>query len=262
TEGSLPVDQSLSSAVNLQSWNYYELTGASLGTTVALNLSQLSADADLYVRSGSQPTLQEFDCRSFAGGTQSELCTVTQGNAPIWIGVYGFAASNFNLSATSQSASAVIATGTQQTASIGLGEWQYYRVQNTAGIAAANVTLSNLSADIDLYTSANGFPSLSDFDCRSYRSGTANEDCVENLTNDTIIAVYGYRAGTYTLAVGATLATRSKLETKIEKGIDVKAADASLVSPAGSVTTGGGGGSADWALLLLPVLSVLRRRRI
>ena len=51
-----------------------------------------TGDADLYVRRGSQPTQQQFDCRPFQGGND-EFCTIDAPAAGSWfVSLRGFAA--------------------------------------------------------------------------------------------------------------------------------------------------------------------------
>ena len=71
---------------------YYEQNG---GAT-SVKLSNLSGDLDLYVKSGRRPTLSNYDCRPYNGGTSSEECHVNP-NEHIYIMVNGFSSSNYKL---------------------------------------------------------------------------------------------------------------------------------------------------------------------
>ena len=46
-----------------------------------------TGDADLYVRRGSAPTVDDYDCRA-SGGDSDETCTV-DGNGPVHVAVFG-----------------------------------------------------------------------------------------------------------------------------------------------------------------------------
>lgn len=260
-DGTIALGEFISDAVPLQQWEYFQVTGAAPGTPVSVSLDLLSSDADLYVRTGDIPGLQSYDCRSFAGSNLSEQCTVTQGEDTLWIGVYGYEASDFKLSVTALETTFSIAANTQQTRAISQGQWHYYRVLDSSDSSSAIVTLSGLDADIDLYASASRFPSLTDFDCRSYQLGTSDESCVVNLASDTaIIGVYGYRSGSYTLAVSPSVAFRSSSDApKIEKGIDVKSADSAVQQSSGPLSVGGGA-TGWWIWLLLGLLASSRRK--
>jgi len=248
----LAVGESTSGIVARETWQYFQITGGTAGDNVVINLDELNADADLYVGTGAQPSLQDFACRSFASGTQSEQCSLTLGNGDTWIGIYGFAASSYRLSVSGNQNLATLVPGDVRTATIAQGEWQYYAVDNPANAAAVLATLTGLSADIDLYTKSSGFPGLSDFDCRSYRGSLADEDCTLDLVgSQPTIGVYGFRAGSYTLSLNATVATRAKQPNKLDKGMTVKAA----VTSTTPISVGG----LSWMLLLLPAIAWVRR---
>ncbi|HYD81911.1 MAG TPA: M28 family metallopeptidase [Paucimonas sp.] len=59
-----------------------------------------SGDADLYVRRNSVPTTTSYDCRSI-GSTSTENCTVSMtANGDVYVMVYGYTASSYNLTVT------------------------------------------------------------------------------------------------------------------------------------------------------------------
>ncbi len=70
------------------------------GTTLTVRMTG-TGDPDLYVRFGSQPTLSSFACRPYLNGA-SETCTLTvpSGQSRAYIGVVGYTASTFNITAT------------------------------------------------------------------------------------------------------------------------------------------------------------------
>jgi hypothetical protein len=70
------------------------------GTTLTVVMTG-SGDPDLYVRFGSAPTLSSWACRPYLNGA-SETCslTVPTGQSRAYIGVVGYSASSFNITAT------------------------------------------------------------------------------------------------------------------------------------------------------------------
>jgi len=91
---------SQSSSVSNGYWRYYKIT-ANSGATVTVDMTGLSSDIDLYVKKGSQPTLSSYDARPYYGGTTSESATVTiDSSTTVYIGVYGYTSSGFNIKAT------------------------------------------------------------------------------------------------------------------------------------------------------------------
>lgn len=90
-----------SNSVAFDAWVDYEITVSSGATRLVVDLTNLSADADLYVRQGSQPQLDTYDCRSWDAGTADEQCSFDAPGAGTWyIGVYGFAAADYTVKAT------------------------------------------------------------------------------------------------------------------------------------------------------------------
>lgn len=73
-------------------WNRYTIDVPAGMSTFTVTLSGGSGDADLYIRSGSQPTTSRYDCRSWNNGN-TETCTINNPAAGTWhIGAYGYRA--------------------------------------------------------------------------------------------------------------------------------------------------------------------------
>ena len=90
-----------SDSVSLKGWQYYKIDSAAAHTTLVVDLTALTADGDLYVRKGAFPTTALYDDRSIAGGTTSEQCEVVNTEAATWyVGVFGYAATDFTVEAT------------------------------------------------------------------------------------------------------------------------------------------------------------------
>ena len=93
-------DVPVSSSVALNQYDYYKMNVLK-GQKIDVDLYGLSADADLYVRSGLKPTTASFDCNSINGGTVIEKCTlILTATADVYIGVYGYQASNYTIKAS------------------------------------------------------------------------------------------------------------------------------------------------------------------
>lgn len=92
--------------------------------------------------------------------------------------------------------------GTPVSGTLDTGEWHYYQVTG-----AAEVSLYDLSADLDLYIRDDATPTTSNFDCRPYSSGTENETCAITGSGTVYIGVRGYRAGSYSLLATASDST-------------------------------------------------------
>jgi subtilisin family serine protease len=98
----VPVNDFVSSQAPGGAWKYYYVDLATDSSNLAVELSQLSADGDLYVRRGAKPDRTNFDCASTRGGTTAERCTFGSPAAGRWwIGVNNFSAGTvtYNLKA-------------------------------------------------------------------------------------------------------------------------------------------------------------------
>jgi hypothetical protein len=93
--------ESQSASVSEGDWVYYMIEAGSIYALVEVELSSLSSDVNLYVRDGELPTLAEYDCRPYTGGTSSETCSMVNIGENTWfIGVHGYTAGSFTISAT------------------------------------------------------------------------------------------------------------------------------------------------------------------
>jgi len=75
-----------------RSWKHYTVTVPAGMTSLTVNTSGGSGDADLYVKRGSQPTTTSYDCRPYNTGN-TESCGFTNPQAATWyISIYGYSA--------------------------------------------------------------------------------------------------------------------------------------------------------------------------
>lgn len=60
------------------------------------------------------------------------------------------------------------------------GKWQYFTVESPVDVML-NITLSNLSGDVDLYVRQSNFPTKFEYQCRSNESNIRTEKCLEHV---------------------------------------------------------------------------------
>jgi hypothetical protein len=187
-------------------WVYYLIEVGSTHTLVEVELSNLSSDVDLYVRNGELPTLTEYGCRPYAGGTSTETCTMVNSGESTWyIGVQGYTAGSFTITAILEedvgSTITPLTSGENQSASVSSGGWVYYLVEASVTDIEVEVELSNLSSDVDLYVRNGELPTLTEYGCRPYAGGTNTETCtmVNSGESTWYIGVQGYTAGSFTV---------------------------------------------------------------
>ncbi len=96
------------------------------------------------------------------------------------------------------------------TGSIAQGAWKYYTIAVPSGATNLSITLTGLSADLDLYVNnSTTHPTTSSYYGRSWNSGTTSESLA--YTSPTVatwcIGVYGYAAGSATVTATVTTGT-------------------------------------------------------
>ena len=84
------------SATNLsgskRSWKHYSVDVPAGATSLNVDMSGGSGDADLYVRYGSQPTTGSYDCRPYKSGN-NESCSFSNPNGGTWyVSIRGYSA--------------------------------------------------------------------------------------------------------------------------------------------------------------------------
>ncbi|WP_423186441.1 S8 family serine peptidase [Alishewanella sp. d11] len=149
---------------------------------LAIRMSGGTGDADLYVRSGSEPSLSQFDCRPYRTGN-AETCSFTTPTAGrYFVKLVGYSAfSGVELVATYDEPASG-GTGFDSTIpnlSVTAGQWRHYSVDVPAGMARFTAQISGGTGDADLYVRRGSQSTTTTFDCRPYRNGN-NETCTFN----------------------------------------------------------------------------------
>ncbi len=164
-----------------------------------------TGDADLYVKAGAAPTRSVYDCRPYIGGS-AETCKVTLTEAKaIFVMVHGYSAAKFKLKVTADGGGGTVPStwaGLNQSGTVVKNAETRY---TTPVLAAGSYrfTLAG-TGDADLYVRAGVAPTTALYDCRPYKSGSA-EVCTMSLAAPAAlhVMVRGYAAtSTFTL-VGA-----------------------------------------------------------
>jgi serine protease len=183
-------------------WTYYQIDATVSHTQLVVDLTGLSSDVDLYVRAGALPTLGDYDCRPYTSGTSAETCILSNSGATTWyIGVHGYSAGSYTIEATVDGGAIALESGVPKAGSVMISQWRYYQIDATVSHTQIVVELTGLSSDVDLYVRAGALPTLGDYDCRPYTSGTSSETCTLPNSGATTwyIGVHGYTAGGYTI---------------------------------------------------------------
>ena len=184
---------------NENSWSYFQVTGAA-----EISLFNLTADLDLYIGDGANPTLASHVCRPFSPGTTAETCQITNPSGITFIGVKAFSGGgSFSLIARQQGATPTsnalsLSAGIPATGMLDAGTWEYFEVTG-----ASSIKLFDLSADLDLYVSRTVTPTGEQYDCRPYSSGSTEEICSLDPDGISYIGVNAFGEGSYSLLAEA-----------------------------------------------------------
>lgn len=88
-------------SVSLRNAQHYQITSSAADVQLQVELTNLSADVDLYVRQEVKPTGDEYDCRSWESDTDAESCTLSNTAAVTWyITAFGYEAGEYSIKAT------------------------------------------------------------------------------------------------------------------------------------------------------------------
>jgi len=177
--------------------------------TLAHHPTNPGGDADLYVRVGSEPTMQEYDCRPYLNGSDEECEVRLDEAATVFAMVHGYGAENhYRLTVTGQGNDGGGDGGGDTWA--GMEEGGTVARQEELRFATGVVPAGSYdfamtgTADADLYVRVGSEPTTSTFDCRPY-SATSNETCSVSLAEagEIHVMVRGYAASSTFELVGA-----------------------------------------------------------
>ncbi|HPE70933.1 MAG TPA: glycosyl hydrolase family 18 protein [Candidatus Competibacter sp.] len=97
----LTAGQGVAGSIVSDEWAYFQVDGGS-ADTLLVELTDLSADMDLFLKRDGLPTVADHDCASERYGTTPESCLLSVNDATVYAGVHGYPGS-FTLKATFKS---------------------------------------------------------------------------------------------------------------------------------------------------------------
>jgi len=85
--------------VEKNKWKTYYTKIDSQYSQFSVKIQNLTEDVDLYVKKGSKPDLNNYDCRPYKGGKRDEVCDLSNSGENLWyFSVYGYKSGNFTIS--------------------------------------------------------------------------------------------------------------------------------------------------------------------
>lgn len=189
---------------------YYRISAPASYAQFKVKLTNVTGDPELLVRKNSSPASQfDYDAASKHVGKQPESLTLANGDKALWyIGVYGSKTSNYTIRAElSADQTVTLTSGKAVASSVALGDWKYYRISTPADAAQLKVTLTKLSADVDLYLRKASRPQQLEYNKRSIKVGTLSEAITLRNPGENVwyIGIYGSSKGSYTVKAVLTM---------------------------------------------------------
>lgn len=189
---------------------FFTLDVPSGATNLVFTTAGGTGDADLFVKFGSDPTLNTFDCSSTTA-TSNESCSISNVQA----GTYHVMVQAWNqISGVSLTGSFDTSTGggldpinvSATNISVNQGAWARYTYVMPAGYSSMTVATSGGTGDVDLYVNFGSQSTSSNYDCRPYLNGNSESCDFQNPAAGTwYLDIYGYTAGSgITLSLQAT----------------------------------------------------------
>jgi vibriolysin len=160
----------------------YSLVVPAGQTTLTFQISGGSGDADLYVKSGSAPTLASYTCRPYLGGN-AETCTFNSPVAATWYVMLNAYSSFSGVTLTGTYAGSPPPAGNTLTNGVPVngisgatGNQKFWTMEVPAGKATLSFQTSGGTGDADLYVRFGSAPTTTTYNCRPYLNGN-NETC-------------------------------------------------------------------------------------
>ncbi|WP_281561546.1 M9 family metallopeptidase [Thalassomonas sp. RHCl1] len=158
--------------------------------TLSFDTSGGSGDADMYVRYGSAPDINNYDCRPYKGGNV-EHCTMENIQAgTYYVMLRGYndfndvsLVANYSLGSSNGNS---LENGVITLVSGNANQESIYTLQVPPGATNLSFATSDGTGDVDMHVKFGSAPTKSDYDCRPWKVGS-NETC--NISN--------VQAGTY-----------------------------------------------------------------
>ncbi|MCA9569712.1 MAG: M4 family metallopeptidase, partial [Myxococcales bacterium] len=161
-------------------WARYSVEVPAGATEIKVQIQDGTGDADLYVRAGSAPDQQAYDCRPYKSGNVEECVIANPAAGTYHIGIRAYSAfSGVSLSTTILGGApppeepdfleASNLSGARNTE-------QQFSVDVPAGATNLEFRITGGTGDADLYVRQGSAPTTTSYDCRPYKSGN-EETC-------------------------------------------------------------------------------------
>lgn len=172
---------------------FYKMNVPAGSENLVFKISGGSGDADLYVLKGSKPSTSDYDCRPYLDGNVEECAFATPDAGEWYVMLRGYADfANVSLTGSYDVGQCdgknCLNNGDSVTDLSGSrGDMVRYKILVPAKQTLTVDILGN-SGDADLYVRKGEEPTLQDYDCRPYQSGST-EQCRVTTDTDTMVHI-------------------------------------------------------------------------
>ena len=210
--------ETISKHIEQKEKQYYKLTLPSTKDgSIKIKLSQLDADVDLYVKTGSLPTIPNNDCYSANSYTKDEACSYDildygENKNEVYVMVYGFRASSYKLVAEITESEKIPELKKSTNGTLKKNEINQFYIQGKQN-SKYSIKLKTLDngGDADLRVKIGKKATFQTFDCKSTNGGNKIDECIIDFKKDDTlryinqhkihIQVHGYKPTRYKLSV-------------------------------------------------------------
>jgi trimeric autotransporter adhesin len=225
----------------------YSISGTVSGAVtsgVTMTLSG-AASATTTTATGGTYTFSGLNAGSYTVTPSLSGYTFSPASSAVTVSSANVTGINFTSTAVSGDTALTSGVGVS-TGSIAASSWKYYTIAVPSGATALSITLTGLTADLDLYVNnSTTHPTTSAYYGRSWNSGTTSESL--SYTSPTVatwsIGVYGYAAGSGTVTATVTTGTTTYSITGTMSGAVTSGVTMTLSGAASATTTTGTGGT-------------------
>ena len=182
-------DTALTSGVTLSgqsvlqsAWKYYYIDVPSGASSLTIATTGATGDVDIYTQFNAKPTSSSYTCRPYSS-SGNETCTATSPAAGRWwLGVYGYAAGSYSVTATVQSTAVT------------------YSIAGSAGTSGATVTAGTKSATSD----ASGNYSITGLAAGTWTVSASKSGCTFSPTSISVTVGPNATGKSFTASCGST----------------------------------------------------------
>jgi len=221
-------NDSIKGHVDQKERKYYHILLSNKAHTATVKLTNLDADADMYLGIDSSPRIHANDCYSANSRTQDEECILSipaskMKSTSLIVMINGFKESSYKLEVSTKDGVEEIeelkSEPRYSSGNLKKDEHNDYKFFGKKGETYIT-TIYDISGDADLRVKVGKKATKNTFDCKSTNGGTKRDQCNVTLKKDSwvYINVYGYKSTYY--SVNTKLTKKNNLKKLVNQAVN------------------------------------------